>query len=143
MSTATDERARTGHAPSGPERLSFREWLDAFKRTGKQFMSDDCMGLSQQVAYSSLLAFFPAMIALIALLDIVGAFDTLQSFLNPVAPKSVTSIIDQLQKDSTNGGSVVLIVFGVFGAIWAGSGAMGSVVKAVNRAYGRLETRPF
>ena len=143
MSTATDERAQTGHAPSGPERLSFREWLDALKRTGKDFMADDCMGLSQQVAYSSLLAFFPAMIALIALLDIVGAFDTLQSFLNPVAPKSVTSIIEQLQKDSTQGGSIVLIVFGVFGAVWAGSGAMSSVVKAVNRAYDKLETRPF
>jgi membrane protein len=143
LSTATDERAEIGHAPSGPERLSSREWLDAFKRTGKQFMADDCMGLSQQVAYSSLLAFFPAMIALIALLDLVGAFDTLQEFLNPVAPKSVTSIIEQLQKDSTQGGSVVLIVFGVFGAIWAGSGAMGSVVKAVNRAYDKIETRPF
>ena len=143
MSTATDERPEIGHAPSGPERLSSREWLDAFKRTGKQFMADDCMGLSQQVAYSSLLAFFPAMIALIALLDLVGAFDTLQEFLNPVAPKSVTSIIEQLQKDSTQGGSLVLIVFGVFGAVWAGSGAMGSVVKAVNRAYDKLETRPF
>jgi membrane protein len=143
LSTATDGDARIGHAPSGPERLSARDWLDAFKRTGKQFMADDCMGLSQQVAYSSLLAFFPAMIALIALLDLVGAFDALQSFLNPVAPESVTSIIQQLQKDSTNGGSVVLIVFGVFGAVWAGSGAMSSVVKAVNRAYDKLETRPF
>jgi membrane protein len=143
LSTATDERAPTGHAPSGPERLSLRDWLDAFKRTGKQFMADDCMGLSQQVAYSSLLAFFPAMIALIALLDLVGAFDALQDFLNPVAPESVTTIIQQLQKDSTSSGSVVLIVFGVFGAVWAGSGAMSSVVKAVNRAYDRLETRPF
>ena len=143
MSTATEDRARIGHAPSGPERLSLRDWLDVFKRTGKQFMSDDCMGLSQQVAYSALLAFFPAMIALIALLDIVGAFGTLQSFLNPVAPKSVTSIIQQLEKDSTHGGSIVLIVFGIFGAVWAGSGAMSSVVKAVNKAYDRLETRPF
>jgi len=142
LSTATEERVRTGHTPAGPERLTFREWLDAFKRTGKQFMADDCMGLSQQVAYSSLLAFFPAMIALIALLDLVGAFDPLQEFLNPVAPKSVTSIIQQLQQD-THSGSVVLIVFGVFGAVWAGSGAMGSVVKAVNKAYNKLETRPF
>jgi len=28
----------------------------------KEFMGDDCMGLSQQIAFSSLLAFFPAMI---------------------------------------------------------------------------------
>jgi membrane protein len=105
-------------------------------------MADDCMGLSQQVAYSSLLAFFPAMVFLIAFLDLVGAYDALLEFLDPVAPKSVTSIIHQLERD-TAGASVVLLALGIFGALWAGSGAMGSVVKAVNRAYGRLETRPF
>jgi len=62
LSTATEAGPRTGRAPSGPERLTAREWLDVFKRSGKQFMADDCMALSQQVAYSSLLAFFPAMI---------------------------------------------------------------------------------
>ena len=142
MSTATDAEPQTGRAPSGPERLSAREWLDACKRSGKQFLADDCMGLSQQVAYSSLLAFFPAMIFLVAFLDLVGAFDALQEFLDPIAPQSVTEIIHQLQQDS-GGGSMVLIALGLFGAVWAGSGAMGSVVKAVNRAYGRLETRPF
>jgi membrane protein len=142
LSTATERNARIGRAPSGPERLSPRDWLDAFKRSGKEFMSDDCMGLSQQVAYSSLLAFFPAMIFLIAFLDLVGAYDALLEFLDPVAPKSVTAIIHQLERD-TGGASLVLLALGIFGALWAGSGAMGSVVKAVNRAYGRLETRPF
>jgi membrane protein len=142
LSTATERDARDGRAPSGPERLSARDWVDVFKRTGKEFMADDCMGLSQQVAYSSLLAFFPAMIFLIAFLDLVGAYDALLEFLDPVAPKSVTSIIHQLERD-TGSASVVLLALGIFGALWAGSGAMGSVVKAVNRAYGRLETRPF
>ena len=142
MSTATDAGPRTGRAPSGPERLTAREWLDVFKRSGKQFLADDCMGLSQQVAYSSLLAFFPAMIFLVTFLDLIGAFDALQEFLDPVAPQSVTNIIQQLQRDS-GGGSVVLIALGLFGAVWAGSGAMGSLVKAVNRAYGRIETRPI
>jgi membrane protein len=142
LSTATERDARDGRAPSGPERLSARDWLDVFKRTGKEFMADDCMGLSQQVAYSSLLAFFPAMIFLIAFLDLVGAYDALLEFLDPVAPKSVTSIIHQLQRD-TGSASVVLLALGIFGALWAGSGAMGSVVKAVNRAYGRPETRPL
>ena len=40
-------------------------------------------------------------------------------------------------------GSAVLLALGLFGAVWAGSGAMGSLVKAVNRAYGRIETRPI
>jgi membrane protein len=132
-----------GHAPAKPQRLSRGEWVSVFKRTGKEFLADDCMGLAQEVAYSSLLAFFPAIVALLGLLDLVNAYSSLQSFLNPVAPKAVTQLISTFQQDSGGGGSVVALVVGVFGAVWAASGAMGSVVKAVNRAYDRLETRPF
>ena len=142
MSTATDSGAPTANAASGRERLSVRNWLEVFKRSGKEFLSDDCMGLSQQVAYSSLLAFFPAMIFLVAFLDLIGAYDALLEFLDPVAPQSVLSIISQLQRD-TGSASIVLLALGIFGALWAGSGAMSSVVKAVNRAYGELETRPL
>ena len=35
------------------------------------------------------------------------------------------------------------LVVGGAGGIWAASGAMGSVIKAVNRAYDQEETRPF
>jgi membrane protein len=143
LSTATSDRAPVGRVPSGPHRLSAAEWIDVFKRTGKQFMADDCMGLAQQVAYSSLLAFFPAVVMLVGLLGLVGAYDELQNFLNPVAPQAVTDLIEQLQEDSSGGGSVVAVVVGTFGAVWIASGAMGSVVKAVNRAYDRVETRPF
>ena len=143
MSTATRDRVPVGKVPSGPHRLSAAEWIDVFKRTGKQFMADDCMGLAQQVAYSSLLAFFPAIVLLVGLLGLVGAYDDLQDFLNPVAPQAVTDLIEQLQQDSGGSGSAVAVVVGAFGAVWAASGAMGSVVKAVNRAYDRTETRPF
>jgi membrane protein len=106
-------------------------------------MSDDCMGLAQQIAYSSLLAFFPAVVALIGFLDLINAYDSLESFLDPVAPKAVTDLIKGLQQDSGGGGSVVALVIGFFAAVWVASGAMGSVVKSVNRAYDRMETRPF
>ena len=124
-------------------RFSFREWRAVVKRSGKQFLADDCMGLAQQVAYSSLLAFFPAVVALVGLLDLVNAYSALQSFLDPVAPKAVTQLIASFQKDSGGSGSVVALVVGLAGAVWAASGAMSSVVKAVNVAYDRIETRPF
>jgi membrane protein len=142
LATATDATHSSGH-PSGPERLRPAEWFAVFKRTFRQFLADDCMGLSQQIAYSSLLAFFPAVVFLVAVLGLIGAYDTLQSFLTPVAPKSVRDLVDQLQRDAGGGGSALAAVLGGLGAVWAGSGAMGSVVKAVNRAYDRLETRPF
>ena len=101
------------------------------------------MGLAQEVAYSSLLAFFPAVIALIGLLDLINAYGALQSFLDPVAPKAVTQLIDSFKRDSGGSGSIVALVLGSTLAVWAASGAMGSVVKAVNRTYDRRETRPF
>jgi membrane protein len=144
LSTAAEQQARTGTVPAGPERLRPGEWLAVFKRTFKAFLADDCMGLAQQVAYSSLLAFFPALIFLIGLLGLIDAYDTMRDFLAPVAPGAVLDILDQLQKDSANeGASAAAFVIGLFGAVWAASGAMGSIVKAVNRAYDRLETRPF
>jgi membrane protein len=101
------------------------------------------MGLAQQVAYSSLLAFFPAIVALLGLLELADAYDALQRFLDPVAPKAVTDLIQTFQHDSSGGGSLVALVVGSLGALWAASGAMGSIVKSVNRAYDRSETRPF
>jgi membrane protein len=146
LSTATDE-ARTGAAPGSPQRLSRTEWLDAFKRAGKRFLADDCMGLAQQVAFSALLAFLPTVILLIGLLGLFGsgAFNSLEHFVGSVAPKGVLDMIDLAKKDAAQNkaGSAIAFVVGTFGALWAASGAMGALIKAVNRAYERMETRPF
>jgi membrane protein len=113
------------------------------KRSFSSFLADDAMGLSAQVAFSSLLAFFPAVVFLVGLLDLVGAYGTLKDFLAPVAPGDVLETIDRLQEDTSTGSSVVAFLVGAAGAIWAASGAMNAVIKAVNRAYDRVETRPF
>jgi membrane protein len=55
----------------------------------------------------------------------------------------VLETIDTLQNDTSTGSSVVAFLVGAAGAIWAASGAMNAVIKAVNRAYDRVETRPF
>ena len=139
-----DEHVEVGVPPDTPTRFSAREWLAVVKRSFSEFMSDDAMGLSQQVAYSSLLAFFPAMVFLVGFLGLIGAFDALQDFLNPVAPGAVTDLIQEMQKSSGEEGvSAAALVLGAFGAVWAASGAMNAVVKSVNKAYDRFETRPF
>jgi membrane protein len=142
LSTAT-ERAPVGRPPVGPQKLSRGEWISALKRSFSEFMADDCMGLSQQIAYSSLLAFFPAMAFLIGALGIFDLFDDVKKLLDPIAPNGVIDFISALQKDSGNGASATAFIIGFFGAVWAASGAMGSVIKAVNSAYDRQETRPF
>ena len=101
------------------------------------------MGLAQQIAFSSLLAFFPAVVFLVGLLDLVDAYPTLKEFLAPIAPGDVLTTIDTLQAETSSSTSVLAFVVGLAGATWAASGAMNSVLKAVNRAYERVETRPF
>jgi membrane protein len=90
-----------------------------------------------------MLAFFPAIAFFIGLLGILHLFDKLQEFLATIAPHGVIHFIETLQRDSKGGTSVVAFVVGGVGALWAASGAMTSVMKAVNKAYDRLETRPF
>jgi membrane protein len=141
--TSPTEEARVGRLPSSPARLSLADWRASFSSAFKEFLADDCMGLSQQIAYSSLLAFFPAVIFLIGLLGLIDAYDTLREFLAPIAPGDVLDTIDRLQQDSTGATASIAFVVGAAGAVWVASGAMGSVIKAVNRAYDVVETRPF
>jgi membrane protein len=145
LSIEAERRSDVGDVPSGPQRLAAREWLDVFKRAGKEFLADDAMGLSQQIAFSSLLAFFPAMILLVGLLGLIGAYDDLKEFLGVIAPGAVIDAIETAQQSAAGQktGASVAVVFGAFGAIWAASGAMNSVIKAMNTAYERVETRPF
>ena len=116
-------------------------------RAGKQFVADDCMGLAQQVAFSSLLAFLPTVVLLIGLLGLfgTGAFNEVERFVGSVAPTGVTDVIDLAKKDAADKkeGSAIAFAVGTIVAIWVASGAMGAVSKAVNRAYDRIETRPF
>ena len=149
LSTAADPKGtpEVGAVPSGPERLRAGEWVAVVKRTAREFLKDDCMGLSQQIAFSSLLAFFPSVILLIGLLGLFGpgAYEELVKLLGGVAPGAVTDMIE-LARESSAGkpaAASIALLAGTFGAIWAASGAMNAVIKAVNRAYDRLETRPF
>jgi len=121
--------------------LNAGEALAVGKRAGKQFLADDCMGLAHEVAYSSLLAFFPAVAFLLGLLGLVNLYDEVENLLATVAPHGVIRFVDRLQDDSVGTASAIAFSVGLIGALWAATGAMGTIVKAVNRAYECEETR--
>jgi membrane protein len=142
LSTGTTK----SHSGTSSSRLSLRGWVDIFKKAGKSFIADDCIGLSQQVAFSALLAFLPTVILVIGVLGLFGPgpFNSLEHFIGSVAPKSVVDIIDLAKEDAAHNksGSALALALAVVLAFWAATGAMSSVVKAVNRAYEYVETRP-
>jgi membrane protein len=142
LSTGTT-KTRSG---TNSSQLSLRGWVDIFRKAGKSFIADDCIGLSQQVAFSALLAFLPTVILVIGVLGLFGPgpFNSLEHFIGSVAPKSVVDIIDLAKEDAAHNksGSALALALAVVLAFWAATGAMSSVVKAVNRAYEYVETRP-
>jgi membrane protein len=136
-----------GARPSSPYRLPLKQWWSAVKAAGKEFLADDCLGLAQQIAFSSLLAFFPSVILVVGLLGVVGpgAYESLNHLLGTVAPKAVLDAIE-VAKHSSSGnraGSAIALTVGLVAALWAASGATNSIIKAVNRAFDLEETRPF
>jgi len=144
LSTATDRGPPIGDTPPSPTRLSRADWVDAGKRAAKDFLADDALGLAAQVAYSSLLAFFPAAIFLVGLFGLLEIYEDVKDFLGVVAPRAVIDALGVAEESADRREtSLLAVVLGAAGALWAASGAMAAVIKAVNRAYDRVESRPF
>ena len=119
--------------------------FELIRRTAKEVMDDDCASIAAQLAYYFALALFPALLFVVALAsylpfpvvnDIVGA-------LEPIAPPEVLTIIRKQLESIVSGEATSLLTIGVLGALWSSSGAMTSIVSALNRAYDIPETRPW
>lgn len=119
-----------------------RVWRRRLRATVREFLDDDAMGLSQQIAFNAVLAFFPACVFAVAVLGAAGAYDELRSFLAPVLPADALDVIDSIGRDAGPSG-VVAIALGGAGALWAASGALATVSRAVNRARDTPSARSF
>src|SRR5690242_3734916 len=138
-----DER----RAPSGPSQLRTRSWLGVLKRTVKEFQNDNLTDWAAALTYYGVLAIFPALIALVSILGLIGhsATQPLINNLNSVAPgpakQIFTGAIKGLQK--SQGAAGILFVVGIASAIWSASGYVGAFMRASNAIYEVGEGRPF
>jgi membrane protein len=139
--------AEDATAPKGPTRLPRRSWGGVFKRTLREFKEDNLSDLAAALTYYGILAIFPAVIALISIVGLVGnsATNTLINNLDKLAPGTAqqvfTSAINGLAKSRSSAG--VLFVVGILGALWAASGYVAAFMRASNAIYDIDEGRPF
>nr|WP_251030193.1 YihY/virulence factor BrkB family protein [Bacillus sp. ISL-35] len=109
-----------------------------------ELKKDRATGLAAQQAYYYMLALFPMLILLIAIVP----------YLN-IDPQKAINVINQLLPEESaqllrdnvvklvserNGG---LLTFGIIGTIWSASNGMNAFMKAMNIAYDVKETRSF
>jgi membrane protein len=133
--------------PDDPTDLSGRSWLAVLKRTISEFKADNLTDWAAALTYYGVLAIFPAIIALVSIIGLIGPSAT-QPILDNLAaltPGPANDILSGAVKQVANGrgGAGIAFIVGIALAIWSASGYVGAFARASNAIYEVPEGRPF
>jgi membrane protein len=125
-------------------------WWAVLRRTFVEFKRDNLTDWAAALTYYAVLALFPAMLALVALVGIFGQYPQTTNALIDIARQvsGNNSALNGLE-DTINGivqnkgGAGALLGLGLAGALWSASGYIGAFIRASNAIYGVEEGRPF
>jgi len=135
--------------PDQPREIHKRSWMGVLKRTVTEFKDDNCTDWAAALTYYGVLAMFPAAVALLSLVGLVGdpqkTSDALLGIVERLGPQSATETfaepIRALAGQQTTAGFA--LVLGLAGALWSASGYVGAFGRASNAVYEVEEGRPF
>jgi membrane protein len=117
------------------------------KRTVKEFQRDNVTDWAAALTYYGVLSIFPALVALVSIIGLVGHSATrpLLDNLGGFAPGPAHQILQRALNGlaSSRGGAGILFFVGLAGAIWSASGYIGGFVRASNAIWDVEEGRPF
>ncbi len=133
-----------------PESSAKPDFKIALKRAGARFSQDECTDKAGALTYYMLQSLFPALIALLSLINVFGnGKETTTKVVKIVAqiagktPKDLEFITTFINKINTAGGGTIALTIGIAGAIWSASGYVGAFGRALNHIYDIGEGRPF
>ena len=134
--------------PASPTDLTRRSWAYVLRKTAREFLDDECTDLAAALTYYAVLAMFPAAVALLSLVGLVGrgreSVDTVLAILRDVGASSVADTLEPtLVELSVGRGAGIALVLGLAGALWSASGYVGAFGRAMNRMYEIGEGRPI
>ena len=123
--------------------------LDTLKRTVREFRDDNLMDWAAALTYYAVLALFPALIALVSIVGLVGDPDgtteALSEVVSDLGPESAADTfrgpIESITANRSTAG--VLFFAGLAVALWSASAYVGAFIRASNVIYEVEEGRPF
>ena len=134
--------------PDSPADLTKPSWVYVVRKTFREFSDDQCTDLAAALTYFSILALFPAAIALLSLVGLVGqgkeTVDTLLDILRDVGASSAADTLEPtLTQLSQSQGAGIGLIIGLAVALWSASGYVGAFGRGMNRIYEIDEGRPI
>ena len=122
-------------------------WGGVLKRTFSEFQEDNLTDWAAALTYYGILSIFPALIALVSILGLIGpsATEPLLDNLGDFAPGPAHEILENALNGLTESRSPagILFVVGLAGAIWAAAGYIGAFIRASNVIWDVEEGRPI
>jgi len=131
-----------------PTELEGRSLRYVLRKTVREFLSDECTDLAAALTYYSVLALFPAALALTSLLGLFGqGTEAVDEVLKIVEDLGGASIVDSVQPTieqlAASQSAGLALVLGLAGSLWAASAYVDAFGRAMNRIYGVVEGRPI
>src|SRR5436853_2468390 len=123
-------------------------WKELAKRVWTEASNDDVWGRAAQLSYYFLLALFPLLLVMMAILGIFADQGTqlrenLIGYLAQVMPASAGELVQKTMNELSGSAGGGKISIGLLATLWAASNGMGAISETLNTAYNVKESRPW
>lgn len=137
-----------GLKPGAPTKLTGTSWKYTIRRTLTEFSRDQCTDLAAALTYYAVLSIFPALIAFVSLLSLVGEEERTQEFLLGTLDEmvedefmeTIETVVDQV---TAAPGAGLGLAVGILVALWTASNYVNAFSRAMNRIHDAEEGRSF
>jgi len=134
--------------PQTPKDLKKPSWIHVVRKTVREFSADQCTDLAAALTYYAVLALFPAAVAVLSLIGLVGqsekTVDTLLQIMGDIGASGAADTLEptlrQLAESQRSG---FALVFGLLAALWSASAYVNGFSRGMNRIYEIEEGRPI
>ena len=143
---AEADRGRQAEAPSA---IPAKGWKDIIWRAVKEYGDDDVAAWARSIAFSGILALFPALAAFVAIYGLFADIETARGHLagltGVIPADAATFIGDQMVRiaAANDAGLGLTFIIGVLLSLWSANAGMKALFKGLNVAYDEDEQRGF
>jgi hypothetical protein len=147
-SPSEDPSRRADYRPTGTASTG-TGLFPTLKRTAREFSEDNMSDWAAALTYYGLLALFPALIALVSIIGLVGdptsTTQTVTQIVTKLGPSSAAQTFSGPISSITShrGAAGILLVASLAVALWSASSYIGAFMRASNVIYETPEGRPF
>lgn len=123
--------------------------FQTLKRTFTEFSEDNLSDWAAALTYYGVLAMFPALIAMVSIVGLVGnpasTTKTLTDIVTRIGPASAAqTLAGPIQSITANQGAAgIALIAGLAAALWSASGYVGAFMRASNIIFETPEGRPI